>query len=138
MKKLFDQIGRGLFGKVLPRWSYPVLKGPLKGCKFILGTFAGDGGGGKVYFNMIEPEQTTAFIKTLKQGNIVFDVGANVGYYTVLGSKLVGDTGMIISLEPFVRNLAYLHQHVALNKLKNVMILPAACSDNSLLPDSYL
>lgn len=121
---------RTVFGKLLPKKFYPVIRGPLKGTKFLLGSLEGRGGGGSVYFNLIEPEQTAAFIKTLKPGNIFFDVGANVGYYTMLGAKLVGNTGSVVAIEPSVRNLSCLYRHIVLNKINNVNILPAACADN--------
>jgi len=126
---LLRSIGKVLFGKILPRYAYPVIRGPLRGKKFILGTLGGKGGGGTVYFNMLEPEQTAAFAKSLKPSYTFFDVGANVGYYTVLGSKLVGDKGKVIAFEPLVRNISYLYRHIVLNKLKNVILIPSACAD---------
>jgi len=118
-----------VFSKMLPHLPYPVLKGPLKGAKFILGTHGGEGGGATVYFNMVEPIQTQAFIKTVNKGDILFDVGANVGYYTVLGSRLTSAQGKVFSFEPLVRNISYLYRHVKINKLNNVIIIPSACSD---------
>ena len=122
-------LGRVMFGKVLPRMAYPVIRGPLRGARFILGSFAGDGGGGTVFFNMIETEQTAAFISMLSAGNVLFDIGANVGYYTILGARLVGSQGKVIAVEPSVRNLVYLYKHTLLNKISNVFIISAACSD---------
>jgi FkbM family methyltransferase len=90
---------------------------------------AGHGGGASVYFNMIEPEQTSAFISNLNEGQVLFDVGANVGYYTILGAKLVGSRGRVIAFEPVVRNIVYLYRHILLNKARNVSIISAACSD---------
>ncbi len=122
-----------MFGKLLPRFAYPVVRGPLKGARFILGTFSGKGGGATVYFNMSEPEQTSALVDTLKKGQVFFDIGANVGYYTILGGRLVGSQGKVFAFEPVVRNLAYLYRHTELNKAGNVTIISAACSDNSSL-----
>jgi len=82
MNDLVRASARFVFGKLLPRWAYPVIRGPLKGAKFILGTLSGEGGGATVYFNMSEPEQTSAFVGALKPGQVLFDIGANVGYYT--------------------------------------------------------
>jgi FkbM family methyltransferase len=120
---------RVMFGKLFPRIAYPVVRGPLRGARFVLGTLAGGGGGATVYFNMIEAEQTAAFINTLSDGQMLFDVGANVGYYTILGSRLVGPRGKVIAIEPVLRNLVYLHQHIRLNKAINVSVVSAACSD---------
>jgi FkbM family methyltransferase len=123
--------GRLVYGKVLPRRPYRVLSGPLKGARFILGSLSGAGGGASVYYNQIEPSQTAEFVKELKPGHIVFDVGANVGYYTVLASRLVGINGIVAAFEPLIANLIFLHQHVSLNKANNVKVLPFAVSDST-------
>lgn len=129
MDNLIRASARLVFGKLLPRLAYPVMRGPLKGARFILGASSGEGGGATVYFNMSEREQTSAFVAKLKQGEVFFDIGANVGYYTILGSRIVGSRGRVFAFEPVTRNLAYLHQHAVLNKASNVTIVPAACSD---------
>ena len=118
-----------VFGKLLPKIPYPVIRGPLRGSKFILGALAGRGGGATVYFNMIEPEQTSAFLSNLHEGQVLFDVGANVGYYTILGAHRVGSRGRVVAFEPAVRNLAYLYRHILLNKIRNVSIISAACAE---------
>ena len=123
------RIGRFVAGK-LPRIAYPVISGPLRGSRFILGSLAGDGGGASVYFNMYEPEQTAAFIKVLSAGQVLLDIGANVGYYTILGGRVVGSQGKVISVEPLIRNLVCLYHHTLLNKATNVSIIPTACSDS--------
>ncbi len=128
MNQFLRRIGRAIYGKILPRRAYRVLRGPLKGAKFVLGTLEGEGGG-SVYFNMTEPTQTAVFAESLEVGDVLFDVGANVGYYTVLGSRIVGEQGLIVAFEPLVRNLSHLYNHVALNNLQNVSIIAAACSD---------
>jgi len=122
--------GRFLFGRLLPAGvAYPILCGPLRGMRFVLGSAAGEGRGGSVYFNMVEPEQTQEFVQRVSLGQVVFDVGANVGYYSLLGSKCVGPRGKVFAFEPVVRNLVHLYQHISLNKLTNVTIVPVACSD---------
>jgi len=129
MNRLFGLVARFVFGRMLPRVAYPVARGPLQGSWFVLGSMGGEAGGVSVYFNMIETEQTAALVATLGKGQVFFDVGANVGYYTILGSRLVGDKGTVIAFEPVVRNLVYLFQHTILNRVGNVKIIPAACSD---------
>jgi FkbM family methyltransferase len=125
---------RHVSGRLLPRdWPYPIVRGPLRGTRFILGAGAGAGGGASVYFNLVEPEQTKAFCEMVHRGNTVFDIGANVGYYTLLASSLVGDKGLVVAFEPAVRNLSYLYRHVSLNRATNVMIVPAACSATCFL-----
>lgn len=109
--------------------AYPVLRGRLRGARFVLGTLEGAGGGGSVYFDLVEPEQTAIFAENLNPGDVFFDVGANVGYYTVFGSRLVGSRGQVIAFEPVVRNLSHLYRHIIINDLQNVSVIPSACSD---------
>lgn len=125
---MINWLGKIVFGKLLPKVSYPVVCGPLRGARFILGALAGECGGASVYFDKVEPEQTGTFVRMVKKGHVVFDIGANAGYYTVLSARLAGPQGRVIAFEPAVRNLAYLYRHVTLNRLTNVTIVPAACS----------
>jgi FkbM family methyltransferase len=129
MKNLMRAAGREIFGKLLPRRAYPVVRGQMRGARFVLGALEGAGGGGSVYFDLVEPEQTKVFAENIKANDVFFDVGANVGYYTVFGSRLVGEGGRVVAFEPVVRNLAHLYRHIAVNKLKNVSVIPSACSD---------
>lgn len=122
---------RFVSGKVLPRGiAYPILRGPLRGYRFILGALAGEGGGGSVYLGMVEPEQTVAFCNTVQQGDVIFDIGANVGYYTLLGAHLAGESGRIVSVEPMIQNICRLNRHLVLNRLNNVFLVTSACSDH--------
>lgn len=121
---------RHTLGKWLPRGMvFRVLRGPMRGTRFVLGSAAGEGGGVSVYFNLVEPEKTRAFVNMISEGQVLFDIGANIGYYSLLGSRLVGSKGKVFAFEPVVRNLAYLYRHVVLNRVENVMIIPAACSN---------
>ncbi len=130
MMTILRTVARTVFGKLLPRIAYPIMRGPLSGARFILGALEGEGGGATVYFNMMEPEQAEAMAATLKKGDVFFDIGANVGFYTLLGSRQVGREGKVVAFEPVVRNLAYLYRHLSLNGAGNVTVIPAACSDS--------
>lgn len=134
MESLSRRFARLIFGKVMPRTSYSVLSGPLKGSKFILGAMSGEGGGASVYFNRMETEQTAAMLDEVRPGATFFDIGANVGYYSILASRLVGTSGRVAGFEPLIRNLSYLQRHVELNRADNVRILPfALSSENTIL-----
>jgi FkbM family methyltransferase len=126
-----ERFVRWLCARVLPPVPYPVLTGPLRGAWFILRAASGEGGGASVYVNRVEPAKTRALLDILKPGHVVFDVGANIGYYTLLASRLVGAAGRVIACEPSPRNIAYLHRHVTLNHATNVTVIPAGCYDRS-------
>lgn len=97
--------------------------GPLMGKRLLLGTRRGFRRG------TYEPEQTQAFTELIREGDVVYDIGAHMGYYTLLASTLVGDSGLVVSFEPLPANLAYLRRHVRLNKCDNVRIITACVSD---------
>jgi len=54
------------------------------------------------------------------------DVGANIGYFTCLMSKLAGPAGRVLAIEPEPQNLTLLQQNIAINNLKNVEVHPCA------------
>ncbi len=123
-------IGRGV-AKALPRRDYPVLFGPLKGARFVLGSFAGEGGGASVFLGRSEPEQASYFAREVGAGSVVFDIGANVGFYTVLASRLVGESGKVVAFEPVDTIFEILKSHVELNNCSNVRLEKLACSETS-------
>lgn len=47
-----------------------------------------------------EPNETRWFVRSLRPGDVVVDVGANIGYYTLLGARLVGESGRVYAFEP--------------------------------------
>ena len=83
------------------------------------------------YFGIWEPSMTAWLRATLKPGDTFVDVGANVGYFTLLASNLVGPTGRIVSVEPSAATRCILERNVSANRLSNVRIVEAAVSDRS-------
>src|SRR5580658_3980804 len=65
----------------------------------------------------------------IKPGMTVVDVGANIGFYSVLFSNMVGQTGQVHCFEPEEKNFKHLVANTA--KLKNVTANNAAVSDKS-------
>jgi FkbM family methyltransferase len=78
-----------------------------------------------------EPEVTRCFMALVKSGMTVVDVGANVGYYTLLASRLVGDEGRVYSFEPYPPAFEALVANIEANECHNVTVVPAAVSDHS-------
>lgn len=75
-----------------------------------------------------EPAVVNWVASNLKKGMTFFDVGTNVGYYTVLGSRLVGQSGRVIALEPNPEVLAILRRNIEVNLLGNVRVIYGAAS----------
>jgi FkbM family methyltransferase len=71
-----------------------------------------------------EPEVCCVMARVCKEGDFVIDGGANIGFFTVLISKLVGDTGHVLAFEPGQNNLFKLRENIKLNKAKNVELVP--------------
>ena len=62
----------------------------------------------------------------LEPGMTFVDVGANIGYFSVLGSRLVGPTGRVYAIEPDEFNLAVLRANLTRHDCANVTVLPVA------------
>jgi FkbM family methyltransferase len=77
-----------------------------------------------------EPNELTWMSQTLTEGMTVIDVGAHMGMYTLTASKLVGESGVVLALEPSTREFQRLTFHVTLNDLKNVRCFQIAASSS--------
>lgn len=77
----------------------------------------------------IENEAGSNLAEITKNNFLVFDVGANIGYYTILFSSYCTN-GSVIAMEPDSNNLKYLNQNIDFNKLQNVRIIDKAVSNN--------
>ncbi|HET6764933.1 MAG TPA: FkbM family methyltransferase [Longimicrobiaceae bacterium] len=103
-----------IWGGVLRgRWWLPASRGKI--LRILGGTY--------------EPEQTALFRRHVQPGARVLDVGAHVGYYTLVSSVLAGPTGKVWAFEPNPTNHAFLRRHVQINGRGNVTVVQAAVSD---------
>ncbi|MFI5250787.1 MAG: FkbM family methyltransferase [Bacteroidota bacterium] len=66
-----------------------------------------------------EPYESKLFLENLKPNSILFDVGANIGYYSLLASSKILD-GEIISFEPYLPIFEVLNENIKLNNIRNV------------------
>jgi FkbM family methyltransferase len=64
-----------------------------------------------------------------RNGDCVIDVGANIGYFTLLSSRLVGPEGKVHAFEPSPQILRFLKKNLGLNDCKNVVLHEQAASD---------
>jgi FkbM family methyltransferase len=66
-----------------------------------------------------EPLETALIAARLRPGDTFVDVGANIGYFTLLGARLVGPTGRVHAVEANPRTFALLQHNLALNGCSN-------------------
>lgn len=82
------------------------------------------GGTGRLHYfydQAYEPELSHAIRERLAPGDVFLDVGANVGYFSVLAGRIVGPEGRVVAFEPHPEALAVLRQAVAANRLIDVV-----------------
>ena len=65
----------------------------------------------------------------LTAGDTFLDVGANIGYFSMLASKIVGETGTVVSFEPSARALTRLTLHGCMNRCRNLLVCSHAVGE---------
>lgn len=89
-----------------------------------------------LYKNIAERKEIGLIKKIVKPGMVVLDVGANIGFYTLLLSKLVGDRGKVYAFEPEKYNFKNLKK--LCNKRKNIVLNNVAVGEMSGDIDLYI
>jgi FkbM family methyltransferase len=80
----------------------------------------------------------SALASLLRPGDIFYDVGANLGFFSVLAGRLVGPTGRVYSFEPVPRNVASVRENARLNRMEQIEVFPIAVSDRTGVSDLLL
>ncbi|HWI16132.1 MAG TPA: FkbM family methyltransferase [Vicinamibacterales bacterium] len=101
--------------------ALPILQGPAAGMWWIAGSHTAG-----CWLGSYESLNQTMLVRLLKPGDVFFDIGANVGFFTLLASRLVGETGHVYAFEPQRENVAFLQRHLELNAIDNVTVVPCA------------
>ena len=121
-----------MLSQKLARAFYPyhsirkVLFGAIKGAKYVVEPGMGISyafGVGNTYFSF--------FIKKLKHGMIVYDIGANRGQMSLFFSKYVGNEGHVVAVEPVPSLYESLTKNISINNILNVTSVCAAGSDKN-------
>ncbi|MDR0994337.1 MAG: FkbM family methyltransferase [Verrucomicrobiota bacterium] len=76
-----------------------------------------------------EPEVTDFVRKVVEPGWHMLDIGAHIGYYTLLFAKRTGEGGRVVAFEPMPRERAILERNILLNNLSGIGVFPYALSD---------
>ena len=76
-----------------------------------------------------ESATTELFKKYVAKGNTVVDLGANIGYFTLLAAKLAGSNGKVYAFEPEPENYRYLSKNIKINNYSHVQAFQQAVSN---------
>ena len=82
-------------------------------------------------YGIWEPIETDFVRNTIKNNEVVLDIGANIGYYTLILAKLVGDGGQVFCFEPEPNNFQKLKKNIEKNKYQNVVCENIAISNKN-------
>jgi len=104
----------------------PILQGKSKGNKWIVGS-----GNHGCWFGSYEYRKQILFAETITPGSVVYDIGAHVGFYTLLAARLVSPGGKVFAFEPVPQNIYFLKEHLRLNRCSNVTVFEAAVAERS-------
>jgi len=103
---------------MIPKTSvFPILQGQAKGMKWIVGS-----GVHGMWLGSYEADKQNYLASLDLKGTTVLDIGANVGFFSVLLSRLVGKSGHVHAFEPLPQNVGFLNQHIDLNQLNNISV----------------
>jgi FkbM family methyltransferase len=81
------------------------------------------------FFGLWEPQLTDWISQRLRPGDTFIDVGANIGYYSLLASKLVGKGGSVVAIEASPAIFRELEANLFRNRVTNVRAVNVAASD---------
>jgi len=75
-------------------------------------------------------EEQNALQMFLSDGSVFYNIGANKGFYAILGARLVGSGGHVYAIEPFPESTQAVRYNAEINKFSNVDVLELALSDH--------
>jgi FkbM family methyltransferase len=69
-----------------------------------------------------EPMETELVKREIKKDDVTIDIGAFIGYYTLIFAKLVGDKGKVFAFEPYPTSFSILEKNVKVNDYRNIIL----------------
>ena len=117
---------RSVLGKVSTRpQGYRIYSGPAAGMTLALSAMERP----SMVLGTYERRVVRAMRRYARPGMVAYDVGAHIGYLTLVLARLVGPAGRVVAFEADPRNGDALRRIVALNRLATVSVVPGAVSD---------
>ena len=103
----------------------PIQAGPLEGIRWSVAT------GSSFISGRYEQAKTDMIVAHTAPGDVVYDVGAHAGYYSMMMARLAGPAGRVFSFEPRPLNFGLLSRHVSVNGFENITLRTEAVSDTT-------
>jgi hypothetical protein len=81
------------------------------------------------YYRNYEPFVTALFKQVLRPGLTVLDIGAHLGYYSLIAADRVGPSGKVFAFEPALDSFLILQQNILLNRFSNIVAIQKAVAE---------
>jgi len=92
-----------------------------------------------IFRENLEPTVNYAVEKYVSAGSFCYDIGANIGLWTLRMSEIVGDSGYVSAFEPTSRNIGHLQTNISFsNSEKNIIVIPFALGNKEGLSKIYI
>lgn len=102
--------------RVIPKNAVlPILQGPGRGLKWIVRSYNHG-----CWLGSYDFEKQIVLREIVKPADVVYDIGAHVGYFSIIFGKLVGAAGAVYAFEPVKENYEFILQHISINRMANV------------------
>lgn len=109
------------------RGSVTVPAGRGQGLRFDVGHLRIDHAHfGAIAHGLLESSVQEALVRHLAPGGVLYDIGANVGFFSLLGARLAGGAGHVYAFEPAPENASAIVDHAALNGIGNLTVIERA------------
>jgi FkbM family methyltransferase len=79
----------------------------------------------------LEGSVQEALVRHLGPGDVVYDVGANLGFFSLVAARLVGPDGRVVAFEPAPENAEAIRRNARLNLIDNIVVIPRAVSSRA-------
>ena len=87
---------------------------------------------------LYEQETSQVYIDLLQPGDTFIDIGAHIGYFSLLAASLIGQDGLVMCFEPNESNLDQLKKNVIINQFTNIQVMPFAVGNENKKVDFFL
>lgn len=79
-----------------------------------------------------------ALRQLISPGDVVYDIGANIGFFTLIAARRVGPTGRVVAFEPVAENASSIRRNLAANRFRHVDVYEIAVGDRAGREDMLL